>query len=175
MGVHVAVGCETWTVVVGPQTVDLPHWMFSKLKAESKSRAKLPLLPTLSETCLGRPALSGATIPRFRDLFLFSSRGERLKKSVMTGYREGCKRRLRKDLGGERSGSKGERVGLGLSTSIMTDSSDRRVISSGLLADVDRDELSSELIVIKEAGLERGEGVPDKGWGGEARGDKLGR
>jgi hypothetical protein len=97
----------------------------------------------------------------------------------MTGYRDGCKRRLWEVLGGERSGSKGERVGLGLSTSIMADSSDIRVTSSGLLGDLDRDELSSvrlsELIVINEAGLERGEGVPDKGWGGEARGDKSGR
>jgi hypothetical protein len=99
----------------------------------------------------------------------------------MTGYGDGCKRRLWEDLGGESSGSKGKRVGLGLSTSIMTGSSDKRVISSGLLVDLDPDELSSvrisELIVINEAGLERGEGVPDKGWGGEARarGDKSGR
>jgi hypothetical protein len=61
---------------------------------------------------------------------------------------------------------------------MMADSSDRRAISSGLLVDSDPVELSSvllpELIVLNEAGLERGEEVPDNGRGGEARGDRWG-
>jgi hypothetical protein len=138
----------------------------------------LPLPVTLSGACLVRPVLSGATIPRFRDLFLFS-RGLRPKKSVMTICREGCKRRLREALDGERSGlGEGEGVRLGLSTCMMADPSDRRAMSSWLLVDEDPDELSSvrlsELSVVNEASLERGEGVLDKGRAGEASGDKSG-
>jgi hypothetical protein len=96
---------------------------------------------------------------------------------VITGYLDGCKRRFCKFRGRERSDLRGGKDSLS-SISMISDPADRKATSSDSSVDSDSDELlpefGSELMVLKEAGLESEEDGPDK-WGEEAKGDRCGR